>query len=133
MNETFTVETPEGVSVQDVTASVEEHIPTTVGRGLATITVSHTTAGVTVNEAEDGLLDDLEALMDQLVPADGGWRHDEVDDNAHAHLKSMLLGSSVTVPITAGGLDLGTWQSVLLFEGDGPRSRSVTVAVHASR
>lgn len=72
------------------------------------------------------MLTDVERAVAELVP-DEGWRHDEVDDNADAHLRAMLLGTDVTVPVTDGELDLGTWQSILFVECDGPRQRSVTV------
>jgi secondary thiamine-phosphate synthase enzyme len=132
MRETFTVETSERVSVEDVTDAVQQRVPTEIGQGLCTVYVPHTTAGVTVNEAEAGLLEDVESVLASLVPADGGYAHDDVDDNADAHLRSMLLGSSVTIPVTTGELNLGTWQSVLFFEGDGPRRRTVEMSVIAS-
>ncbi|MGM0398704.1 MAG: secondary thiamine-phosphate synthase enzyme YjbQ [Halobacteriota archaeon] len=129
MTETFTVETEGTVSVTDVTDRVKKQIPLEVEAGLCTIHVPHTTAGVTVNEAESRLMADIETAVSALFADDRDFRHDEVDDNAAAHLQSMLLGSSVTVPITAGDLALGTWQSLLLFDGDGPRTRTVSVTV----
>ncbi|WP_435101340.1 secondary thiamine-phosphate synthase enzyme YjbQ [Halarchaeum sp. P4] len=62
-------------------------------------------------------------------PHDEQYAHDRIDDNADAHLRAMLLGESVSVPVSDGELDLGTWQSVLFVECDGPRTRSVTVTV----
>ena len=58
---------------------------------------------------------------------DGGWAHDRLDGNADAHLRSLLLGPSETVPVTDGELSLGRWQSVLFVECDGPRERTVRV------
>lgn len=133
MTETFSVQTEQGVSVTDVTDRVSNSIPLEVDRGLCTIHVPHTTAGITLNEAESGLLADIETVMTALFDDDTEFRHDEIDDNAAAHLQSMFLDSSVTIPVTAGDLDLGTWQSVLFFDGDGPRTRSVTVAVVPER
>jgi secondary thiamine-phosphate synthase enzyme len=88
--------------------------------------VEHTTAGLSVNEAEPRLLGDIERALTELVP-ESGWDHDEIDDNADAHLRSMLLGRDVTIPVADGTLGLGTWQSILLVECDGPRTRTVTV------
>lgn len=133
MTETFSVQTEQGVSVTDVTDLVSTSIPLEVDSGLCTIHVPHTTAGITLNEAESGLLADIETVMTALFDDDTEFRHDEIDDNAAAHLQSMFLDSSVTIPVTAGDLDLGTWQSVLFFDGDGPRTRSVTVAVLPER
>ncbi|MFB6070301.1 MAG: secondary thiamine-phosphate synthase enzyme YjbQ [Halanaeroarchaeum sp.] len=129
MRERLTIETNDRVSVRDITDQVGEAVPLDVGQGLCTVYVPHTTAGVTVNEAESRLLDDLEAMLADVVPADDDYGHDQIDDNADAHLRSALLGQSVTIPVSTGDLDLGTWQSVLFFEGDGPRRRHVDVTV----
>jgi secondary thiamine-phosphate synthase enzyme len=61
--------------------------------------------------------------------ANEGWAHDELDGNADSHLRTLLVGASKTVPVTEGTLDLGRWQSVLLVECDGPRTRTVYVVV----
>lgn len=133
---TFQVDTTERVEVRDVTSQVEETLPENAD-GTATVFVPHTTAGVTVNEAERGLLADL-------VPEEGGYAHDRIDDNsverrstssaaspgnADSHLRAMLVGTSATVPVTDGELDLGTGQSVLFVECDGPRTRRVRVVL----
>lgn len=124
-DETFTVETDRRTHVVDVTERVEAALPADAS-GTATVSVRHTTAGVTVNEAEAGLLGDLESFLAGVVD-DEGWAHDDLDGNADSHLRALLVGPSVTVPVTAGSLDLGTWQSVLLVECDGPRTRTVVV------
>jgi secondary thiamine-phosphate synthase enzyme len=121
----FTLSTDEGTELLDVTDRVADGI-SDQATGICTVFVEHTTAGVVVQEAEARLLDDLEEALAALVP-DDGWRHDEIDDNAAAHVRATLLGEHVTVPVSDGTLDLGTWQSVLFVECDGPRRRSVTV------
>lgn len=63
------------------------------------------------------------------MPSGEGYGHDEIDDNADAHLRAMLLGESVSVPVVDGDLALGTWQSVLVVDCDGPRTRSIEVVV----
>jgi secondary thiamine-phosphate synthase enzyme len=121
----FTVDTDERTQVVDVTDRVSD-VVSDGATGTCTVFVEHTTAGVVVQEAEPRLLADVERVLGELVP-DEGWRHDEVDDNADAHLRATLLGEHVTVPVSDGRLGLGTWQSVLFVECDGPRRRTVTV------
>ncbi|WP_225334492.1 secondary thiamine-phosphate synthase enzyme YjbQ [Halomicrobium urmianum] len=122
---TFTVETDRRLQVVDVTDRVREALPDDAD-GTATVFSRHTTAGVAVNEAESRLLGDYEAMLADLVP-DEGWDHDELDGNADSHLRSLLVGASETVPVSEGDLGLGTWQSILLVECDGPRTRTVEV------
>ncbi|SDX92009.1 secondary thiamine-phosphate synthase enzyme YjbQ [Halobellus clavatus] len=126
---TFQVETGDRSDVVDVTGRVEETVPTDVDRGVCTVFVPHTTAGVVVNENESRLRADIERGLERLAPRGDDYAHDAIDDNADAHLRAMVLGESVSIPVTDGSLDLGTWQSVLFVECDGPRTRSVEVAV----
>ena len=122
-----TIETDGRLAVHDVTDRIAAAIPGNAD-GLVTVFVRHTTAGVVVNEPESRLLGDVEGFLAQLVPEDG-WDHDRIDDNADAHLRALLLGEHVTVPVADGDPDLGTWQAILLIECDGPRERTLDVAV----
>ena len=124
--ERFSVTTDERLQVVDVTDRVRGAVPDDAD-GVATVFSQHTTAAVTVNEAESRLRDDLENFLANLV-VDEGWAHDEIDDNADSHLRASLLGPSETIPVADGTLQLGTWQSVLLVECDGARQRTVLVA-----
>ena len=124
----FTVETGERTTIVDITDRVAEVIPTDAD-GVCTVFVKHTTAGVVVNENERRLLGDLTDALDTLVP-DEGWSHDALDGNADSHVRAMLVGESVTVPVREGDLGLGRWQSVLFVECDGPRTRTVDVLLH---
>lgn len=124
---TFDVDTEDRLSVIDVTDQVAAAVEGEA-TGTVTVFVKHTTAGVTVNEAEQRLLADFEAALADLVD-DEGWRHDDIDDNADSHVRSMLVGPSVSIPVVDGRLQLGTWQSVLFVECDGPRTRTVHVTV----
>ncbi len=124
----FTVSTDARLDIVDLTDRVERAIPADVEQGLCTIFVRHTTAAVVINEAEPRLLADIEEFLGDLVP-DEGHRHDELDGNADSHLRTAVLGPSETIPIRDGDLDTGTWQSVLLVECDGPRTREVSVTV----
>lgn len=121
----FTVSTDDRLTVLDISDRVEQALAADAS-GTATVFVEHTTAAIVVNEAEPRLLDDFEDALAALVP-DDGWAHDEIDDNADSHVRSLLLGPSETLPVENGQLRLGTWQSVLLVECDGPRERTVQV------
>jgi len=90
--------------------------------GLCNIFAMHATAAIIINENADPniCLDTIDSLND-LIPA-GKWRHDKLDGNADAHIKSTILGPSETIPITNGKLQLGTWQAISLVELDGPRN-----------
>ena len=93
--------------------------------GLIHVFVLHTTCGLTINEnADPDVVHDLLCRLDNLAPWHGSEdRH--MEGNSAAHLKSSLLGSSVTVPVKSGQLVLGTWQGIFFGEFDGPRKRSV--------
>jgi secondary thiamine-phosphate synthase enzyme len=121
------VETTDRLDIVDITAEVEAQVPADVERGLCTVFVQHTTAGVVVNEAEQRLLGDVESYLRELVPDQDGYAHDALDGNADSHLRSLLLDESVSVPVRDGALALGTWQAVLLVDCDGPRTRSLSV------
>ncbi|MFB6354250.1 MAG: secondary thiamine-phosphate synthase enzyme YjbQ [Halobacteriales archaeon] len=119
------VDTDARVELIDVTDDVAAAVPAAVERGVCTVYVPHTTAGVVVNEPEDRLLSDIEGMLERLVPSGDGYAHDAIDDNADAHLRATVLGESATVPVEDGALALGTWQSILFVECDGPRSREL--------
>jgi len=103
-----------------------------VARGLCHVIVLHSTAAVVVNETADpNIGKDVIRALGSLFPTRNDWLHDLRDDNAHAHLKASVLGPSELVPVTNGGLLLGKWQGIWLFEFDGPRTRSVAVHVIA--
>ena len=125
------ITTERQVQVVNVTEKVAEACGRlTIKNGILLVSVRHTTCALTVNEDEAGLRHDFERLGETLLnPFRGkdGYRHDRIDDNAQAHLTSILLGHSVTIPLSAGKPVLGTWQSLLLIEMDGPRTRSVDV------
>lgn len=126
--ERFSVSTDERLDTVDVTDSVADAVPDGVEEGICTVFVEHTTAAICINEDEPRLREDTEAFLSDLVPGEG-HRHDQLDGNADSHLRATLLGPSETIPVADGELATGTWQSVLLLEFDGPRTRDVTVTV----
>ncbi len=101
-----------------------------VKNGICNVFAAHATAAIVINENYDpNICLDLIDALNKLIPS-GIWRHDRIDSNADAHLKSAILGPSETIPIKNGKLDLGTWQSLMLCELDGPRgNRRIIVTV----
>ena len=96
---------------------------------ICSVYVTHATAAVIINENDDpNVCEDVLDALDKLIP-DGIWRHDRVDGNAAAHIKSAILGPGETVPVRDGTLVIGTWQAIMLVELDGPRDRRVVVTV----
>ncbi len=124
----FTVRSQKAVEAIDVTKQVAQLVKESgVLDGTALAFVPHTTCALVVNEFEPGLKADLEKFFPQL--AKGAWKHDQVDGNAFAHLVNSLSGPGRQFLIEDGGLVLGTWQSIILLEMDGPRERRVLVKV----
>ncbi len=103
----------------DITSMINDEID--IKSGIVNIFSKHSTSAIVVNENESGLLQDLGLMLGDLVSDNYSWLHDRIDNNAKSHLKSFLLSSSETIPISNGKLDLGTWQSVFFVELDGPR------------
>ena len=99
---------------------------------MCSINKAHHT-GLIINENESGLKSDILRFLNELAPKGKGYLHDRIDNNAHAHLRAVVLGSSVTIPIENGTLALGTWQSIFFVECDGPRRREVCVVVVEGR
>ena len=126
--QSITVDTDTQTECIDITDRVAATLPVDAD-GVCTVFSQHTTMGVVVNEAESRLLDDLADAVADLVAAEG-WQHDEIDDNADSHVRAMLVGESITVPVDAGEPQLGRWQSMLAVECDGPRRRTLTVRMH---
>jgi secondary thiamine-phosphate synthase enzyme len=94
--------------------------------GCVIVYIPHTTAGVTINEGADpDVQRDIITTLQRLVPEQGNYHH--VEGNSDAHVKASLLGSSATIPVKHGKLQLGTWQHIFFYEGDGPRTRKVYI------
>jgi secondary thiamine-phosphate synthase enzyme len=101
-----------------------------VREGLALVSAMHITAGVYVNDNEPGLLNDIDQWLESLAPFRPDYRHHQTgEDNGDSHLKAILVHHQVILPITAGRLDLGTWQRVFYAEFDGRRSKRVIVKI----
>ena len=111
----------------DVEALVKE---SGVKEGMVLVSAMHITAGVYVNDAETGLIADIEEWLEKLAPYNPDYRHHATgDSNGDAHLKSLLIHHEVIVPVTSGKLDLGPWQQVYYAEFDGQRRKRVILKV----
>jgi len=101
-----------------------------VREGMALVSAMHITAGVYVNDNESGLIADIDQWLESLAPFRQDYRHHQTgEDNGDSHLKAILVHHQVILPITAGKLDLGTWQRVFYAEFDGQRSKRVIIKV----
>jgi secondary thiamine-phosphate synthase enzyme len=101
-----------------------------IQEGMILVSAMHITAGVWVNDAEDGLIADIDEWLEKLAPFNPNYRHHRTgEDNGDSHLKSLLVHHQVIVPVTAGKLDLGPWQQVYYAEFDGQRPKRVIIKV----
>ncbi len=99
-----------------------------IAEGFVLVSAMHITAGVFVNDHEPGLWQDIWAWLEELAPARADYQHHRTgEDNGDAHLKSILVHHEVTVPITAGKLDLGPWQQIFYAEFDGMRRKRLVI------
>ena len=99
-----------------------------IKEGMVLVSAMHITAGVYVNDAEEGLIADIDEWLERLAPFQEDYRHHRTgESNGDAHLKSILVHHEVIVPVTGGTLDLGPWQQVYYAEFDGRRRKRVVV------
>jgi len=125
----LSVTTRQHTQMVDITAEVQRAVSESgVTEGVAFVFCAHTTAGLTINEnADPSVCADIVETLEKMVPWRAGYRHTE--GNAAAHVKSSLVGHSLTVPVQGGRLVLGAWQGIFFCEFDGPRGRQVLVLV----
>ena len=121
----LTLSTQNRFQLIDITSRVEEIVENSgVRNGIALVFAPHATAAIIANEHESGLIEDiLNKVKEFTEPGSSKWRHNIIDDNAHAHIGSALFGAERVFPVVNGRLVRGTWQKILLLEMDGPRSR----------
>ena len=125
--EHITITTKERYEILDITDRVEEmRKRARLFDGFVLVSTMHITASVFVNDHESGLWQDIMAWLEELAPRKPEYKHHLTgEDNADAHLKRMLLGHQVIVPVTGGKLDLGTWERVHYGEFDGRRPKRI--------
>ena len=116
----------EFIRITDEVAAIVKRSGVTDGTVL--VSAMHITAGVYVNDWEQGLISDFQVWLEKLAPSGLAYRHHQTgEDNADAHLKRTIMGHQVILPITAGSLDLGPWEQVFYAEFDGQRKKRVVV------
>jgi secondary thiamine-phosphate synthase enzyme len=127
--EYLTFHTPEHRQYLNITDKVEEVLRRSkIQEGMILVSAMHITAGVWVNDAEDGLLADIDEWLEKLAPFRKEYRHHRTGEtNGDSHLKSLLVHHQVIVPVTAGKLDLGPWQQVYYAEFDGQRPKRLII------
>jgi secondary thiamine-phosphate synthase enzyme len=128
----LSLRTDRRTQVLDITDDVRAAVSGAEG-GAVLVFVPHTTAGVTINEhADPAVARDLERALERIVGDGWGWEHVEAgEENAPSHVRAVLAGPQVLVPLREGRLALGTWQGIFFCEFDGPRTRKVYVSTLA--
>jgi secondary thiamine-phosphate synthase enzyme len=129
--EYMTFQTKKSREYINITDDVEKAVTASkIQEGLVLVSAMHITAGVYVNDAESGLIGDIDEWADRLAPKGPDYRHHRTgEDNGDAHLKNLLIGSQVTVPITKGRLDFGPWQQIYYAEFDGQRKKRLIIKI----
>ena len=101
-----------------------------IKEGMILVSAMHITAGVYINDAESGLITDIDEWLENIAPFDINYKHHRTGEtNGDAHLKNLLIGHEVIVPITDGRLDLGPWQQIYYAEFDGQRRKRLIVKI----
>jgi secondary thiamine-phosphate synthase enzyme len=115
----------------NITSRVEKAVAASgISEGMALVSAMHITAGVYINDAEDGLIADIDDWLENLAPFGKDYRHHRTgEDNGDANLKNLLIGHEVIIPVTGGQLDFGPWQQVYYAEFDGRRNKRVIIKV----
>jgi secondary thiamine-phosphate synthase enzyme len=115
----------------NITSSVNDALDKSgIKEGMILVSAMHITAGVYVNDAESGIIGDIDEMLDRLAPYGRDYRHHATgEDNGDAHLKNLLVHHQVVIPVTDGALDLGPWQQVYYAEFDGRRRKRVIIKV----
>ena len=135
-NKIIEIETNEGINIHNITPQIQAIISSSeIKQGQVLVFSRHTTTALSINENESRLLEDVKVFLQKLAPSSDKYLHNDLhlrgdippDEpmNAHSHLMAMMLSSSEIIPIVDGKLALGTYQSVLFFELDGARRRTV--------
>jgi len=114
-----------------LTPQVEKIVQTSgIKNGMVLVSAMHITAGIYINDNEEGLIHDIDEWLEKLAPFRQDYKHHQTgEDNGDSHLKTILVHHQVIVPVTDGGVVLGTWQRVFYAEFDGQREKKVLIYV----
>ncbi len=140
VNHLIEVETEAGVGIYNITPQIKDLIASgAIQNGQVLVFSRHTTTAIAINEHEERLLEDIKVFLRKLAPETDRYLHNDLhlrtgipqDEpmNAHSHLMAMMLSTSEVIPLVNGSLGLGTYQSILFFELDGPRKRKVSCQI----
>jgi secondary thiamine-phosphate synthase enzyme len=139
INKLIEIETEPKTNIYNITPQIQDFLDlTSIKNGQILVFSRHTTTALAINENEVRLLEDIKVFLQKLAPESDSYLHNDLhlrdvpaDEpiNAHSHLMAMMLTTSEIIPVVDGKLALGTWQSVLFFELDGPRKRTVFVQI----
>lgn len=134
------LQTGDGISLHDLMPELNLSIANSgIQNGFVTVTSQHTTTAIAINEHEERLIADIKNFLTRFIPPDNRYLHNDIalrdcppgePENAHSHLAAMLLGSSEVITLANGKMVLGQFQSVMLYELDGPRKRRVSVQIY---
>lgn len=115
----------------NITEQVEQAVTKSgIQEGMALVSAMHITAGIYVNDAESGLIADIDEWVERLAPSGQDYRHHRTGEtNGDAHLKNLLIGHEIIAPITKGRLDFGPWQQIYYAEFDGQRKKRVVLKI----
>jgi secondary thiamine-phosphate synthase enzyme len=138
-NEVIEVKTDSGICIYNITPQIVKLLDiTSIENGQVLVFSQHTTTALAINENEERLLEDVKRHLTLLAPPSAKYLHNDLhlrdvppDEpiNAHSHLMAIMLSTSEVIPIVDRKLALGTWQSILFFELDGPRKRTVFIQI----
>ena len=135
-SKTILIKTSDRTELVNLTDEIRRMFEATgVVDGYIQVSSLHTTAGLFINEWQDALLVDIKSMLEQIVPRENYYKHNDPEHsdcdrhNADSHLRNVVLGHSLSVPVAEGNLVLGQWQSVILAEFDGPNERKVFIQV----
>ena len=127
----LTFQTPKHRQFLNITPEVEQALTASgIREGMILVSAMHITAAVYVNDAEEGLIQDIDEWLERLAPTGPEYRHHRTGErNGDAHLKNLLMHHQVIIPVTDGKLDFGPWQQVHYAEFDGQRPKRVIIKV----
>lgn len=127
--EYLTFNTPKRFQLEVITKQVQAALENSgIQEGMVLVSAMHITAAVFINDLEAGIMEDIQEMLERLAPFGPAYRHHRTgEDNGDAHLKNILVGHQVTIPITKGSLDFGPWQQVFYAEFDGRRNKRVVL------